>query len=177
MAKAKPNEGASKTAIVRDYLRANPTATASQIVADLKAFGISLALAQKTRYLQGLKRRGGGLKRGGAKAAVARASAEPASGTKADAILEAAKSLRKPVRPRDVIAQFAEKGITVSDAQVGQVLKGMDMRRRKRGRRPVVTTIASTLTLDSLLAAKKLANQLGSVEVAKRAVEALAKLG
>lgn len=37
---------------------------------------------------------------------------------------------------------------------------------------PVVETIASTLTLESLLAAKKLVSQLGSVEAAKTAVDA-----
>jgi hypothetical protein len=39
-----------------------------------------------------------------------------------------------------------------------------------------VETVASTLTLDSLLAAKKLANEFGSVEAAKMAVDALARL-
>jgi hypothetical protein len=176
MAKAKPTEGKSKTDIVRDYLRSNPTAAASQIVADLKPYGISLALAQKTRYLERRKRRGAGPNRGRAKAALARSSAEPTSGTKADAIREAAKSLPKPIRPRDVIAALAEKGIAVSNAQVGQVLKGMGMKRQRRGRRMVTETVAPTLTLESLLAAKKLVNQLGSVEAAKQAVKSISSL-
>jgi hypothetical protein len=62
MAKAKPPEGKIKTDIVREYVRSNPAATGSQIAADLKAYRISLALAQKARYLEGLKRRGGGKK-------------------------------------------------------------------------------------------------------------------
>ncbi|HEV3344831.1 MAG TPA: hypothetical protein VG125_30925 [Pirellulales bacterium] len=50
-------------------------------------------------------------------------------------------------------------------------------RSKPRGRRATITTtIASTLSLESLLAAKKLVNQLGSVEAAKSAVDALAKL-
>jgi arginine repressor len=176
MARTKSTEGRSKTDIVRDYLRSNPTATRSQIVADLKPYGISLALAQKTRYLERRKRRGAGPNRGRAKAEAAGTSAGRSAGTKADAIRDAAKTLPKPIRPRDVVAALAEKGVTVSNAQVGQVLKGMGMRRRRRGRRMVVETVASTLTLESLLAAKKLVNQLGSVGAAKHAVDALAKL-
>lgn len=85
----------------------------------------------------------------------------------------------KPVRPRDVIAVLKEQGITASSAQVSTVLRNMGMKRRRRGRRAVnhVTVAASpSLSLDSLLAAKKLVNQLGSVEAAKTAVDALVKL-
>ncbi len=49
--------------------------------------------------------------------------------------------------------------------------------KRTTGRRsPKLETIGSTLTLESLMAAKKLANQLGGIEAAKTAVDALAKL-
>jgi hypothetical protein len=174
MANAKSIEGMTKSDIVREYLRSAPTASANQIVADLKPYGVSLALAKKVKSKEGLKRRGSGGNSGRAKSA--RPSAEPASATTADAIREAARALPKPIRPRDVIAALAEKGITVSNSQVGQVLKGMGMRRRRRGRGVVRATVTSTLTLDSLLAAKKLVNQLGSVEAAKTAVDALARL-
>jgi hypothetical protein len=100
--------------------------------------------------------------------------------TKAEQIRQAAKSLGRKVRPRDVIAKLAEQGVIVSSAHVSAVLASMGMKRRRRGGRravPMVETIASTLTLDSLLAAKKLVSQLGSVEVAKTAVDALARLG
>jgi hypothetical protein len=40
----------------------------------------------------------------------------------------------------------------------------------------VTEMAASTLTLESLLAAKKLVNQLGSVEAAKTAVDALVRI-
>jgi hypothetical protein len=177
MAKAKTIEGMTKSDIVREYLRSAPTASANQIVADLKPYGVSLALAKKVKSKEGLKRRGAGTKRGRAAATPARSSAEPTSGTKADAIRQAAQGMPKPIRPRDVIAALAQQGITVSNAQVGQVLKGMGMKRRRRGRRAMrVEMVASTLTLESLLAAKKLVNQLGSVEAAKTAVDALAKL-
>ncbi|HVA46701.1 MAG TPA: hypothetical protein VNH11_10090 [Pirellulales bacterium] len=66
------------------------------------------------------------------------------------------------MRPRDVMAKLSEQGVEASSAKVGQVLKSMGMKRRKRrGSRAVVnTTVPSTLALDSLLAAKKLVNQL-----------------
>ena len=60
MAKAASTAGKSKTDIVRDYIRQNPEVPARQIVSDLKAYGISLATAQKTKYLEGTKRRGAG---------------------------------------------------------------------------------------------------------------------
>jgi hypothetical protein len=60
----------------------------------------------------------------------------------------------------------------------------MGMRRRGRGRRPATAgspraTTRSTsekLSLDNLLAAKRLVNQLGGIEAAKQAVDALARL-
>ena len=119
-------------------------------------------------------------RRGRSGAAQTQPSAAPAGGTKADAIREVAQGMPKPVRPRDVIAALAAKGVEVSYAQVGQVLKGMGMKRRGRrgGRKSVaVETVASTLTLESLIAAKRLVDQLGGVEAAKTAVDALAKLG
>jgi hypothetical protein len=92
--------------------------------------------------------------------------------------------MKKPVRPRDVIATLATKGISVSSAQVSTTLRAMGMRRRPRGHKPgaaptgrLAVSTSELLSLDSLLAAKKLVTQLGSVEAAKTAVDALAKLG
>lgn len=104
-----------------------------------------------------------------------------AGGSKADSIRDVARRLPKPVRPRDVIAELAQQGIDVSRGQVSQVLRGMGMRRR-RGRRSKAASTRSTATasvtisLNDLLAAKKLADQLGGVAAAKEAVDALAKL-
>ena len=157
----------SKSDLTRQYLKKHPRATAKQIVAGIKReFGadVSQALASKIKY----KQRASG-----------RTTAAESNGTsKADAIRQVAEGMDKPVRPRDVIAKLSEQGVEASSAQVSQVLKGMGMKRRKRrGRRAVVhTTVPSTLTLDSLLAAKKLVDQLGSVEAAKTAVDALVKL-
>jgi hypothetical protein len=54
----------------------------------------------------------------------------------------------------------------------------MGLKRRRRGRKAAAawTTTSEMLTLENLLAAKRLVNQLGSVEAAKQAVDALAKL-
>ena len=183
MAKAASTEGKSKSDIVRDYLKIHSSANVAQIVNDLKPYGISTALAQKIKYDKG---RDGGTRRARPKAAArASAAADNGRGAKADAIREVAATLEKPIRPRDVIAALGQRGVTVSYAQVGQVLKGMGMRRRRgrKGRRrgaavsPAAAAPASTgLSIEALLAAKKLADQLGSVQAAKQAMDAIARL-
>src|SRR5437763_1242424 len=57
---------------------------------------------------------------------------------KAELIRQAARSLPRPVRPRDVIAKIkAEHGQTVTSPQVSKILKGLGLKRksRRRGRR------------------------------------------
>lgn len=185
MAKARSNEGTSKSDIVREYMKGHPTASVAQIVSDLKQYGISQALAQKIKYKDNTGR--------GRRPRKARAAAAPAfsnsatSGeSKADSIRRVAQGMGKRVRPRDVIAALRSEGTDVSFAQVGQVLRTMGMRRRRRGRRAAGEratagrashAMASTpLSLEALIAAKKLADQLGSVQAAKQAMDALAKL-
>jgi t-SNARE complex subunit (syntaxin) len=157
----------SKSDLTRQYVKKHPRATAKEIIAGIKrdsGVEVSPALAAKIRYKQ--------------RASETNHSASANGTSKAESIRHVAQGMEKPVRPRDVIAKLVERGILASSAQVSQVLKAMGMKRRKRrGRRAVVnTTVASTLSLESLLAAKKLVNQLGSVEAAKSAVDALAKL-
>jgi hypothetical protein len=98
--------------------------------------------------------------------------------SKSEQIRQVAREMGSIVRPRDVIQTLEQRGVTVTSGQVSTVLASMGKKRRgRRGRRPAaVVTVASTLSLDSLLAAKRLVNQLGSVEAAKTAVDALAKL-
>lgn len=182
MARPKANEGKSKSDIVRDYLRTHSAASVSEIVNDLKPYGISLALAQKIKYKDGGKRGRRAKKPRRAKAAPAYTSSESGGASKADAIRRVAQGMGKRVRPRDVIAALREEGTSVSFAQVGQVLKSMGMRRRRRGRRAAgtgrraATSNSPTLSLEALMAAKKLADQLGGVQAAKQAMDALAKL-
>ncbi|HQU44551.1 MAG TPA: hypothetical protein PK867_17150 [Pirellulales bacterium] len=176
----------TKSDLVREYLRSNPPATANQIVADLKPYGVSLALAKKVKSKEGRKRREAGRQPGRATSAPS-APVRPQAGTKTEAIRQVADGMPKPVRPRDVVAALAEQGIEVARRHVGQVLKSMGLRRRRRGRkataagtatvgRSVTVTASPTLSLEALLAAKKLADQLGGVEVAKQAVDTLARL-
>jgi arginine repressor len=169
----------NKSDAVRQYMATNPNATAKEVVANLKRTGIKVSLSLVAK----LKSKGA-KKSVSPKASAARPSSNGAAGaTKAERIRQVATSMEKPLRPRDVIATLAAEGVSVSSAQVSTTLRAMGMRRRGRGRKPATsapgrpaTSTSELLSLDSLLAAKKLVTQLGSVEAAKSAVDALAKL-
>ena len=177
MAKKAPE--VNRSSAVRDYLAKHPEATGPEVAAALKREGvnISLSLVAKVRARDA---KGGGR----SKRSVARTSTNgsAANTSKADSIRQVAQGMPKPIRPRDVVAALNEQGISVSPAQVSQVLKSMGLKRRRRGRKPsamagrATTTTSESLSLESLLAAKKLVNQLGSIETAKAAVDALVKL-
>lgn len=180
MARPKSNDGMSKSDIVRGYLKTNPTASVKQIVEDLRADGITHATAQKIKYKDGARRGRRGRKPRSTRAVGSYPASETAAPSKADHIRRVAQGMGKRVRPRDVIAALAVEGISVSYAQVGQVLRNLGMRRRARGAvgRPRRGQVAApvTISLDALIAAKKLADQLGGVQAAKQAMDALAKL-
>lgn len=74
---------------------------------------------------------------------------------------------------KDVVAELAEKKITVSAAQVSNVKADV---RRKSGGLSTTGRGKGNLTLESLLEAKQLADKLGGVDQAKRALDTLAKL-
>ena len=100
---------------------------------------------------------------------------------KAQAIRDAAKKLGKKVRPKDIIAALAAEGITVSSPQVSSTLKAAGYRRTRRISRAGSTAShghskSTDVSLEHLLAAKALANKLGGVEAAKKAIDVLAKL-
>lgn len=189
MAKTSTKEGASKSELARQYVAKNPSAGPKDIVAGLKAEGvkISVALASKIKYD---KSRKGGAKKVSRKNALGRAAAQAMNGAsergnKAESIRQAAKSLGKKVRPRDVIAMLKDQGIEVTSGQVSTTLKTMGMRRTRRGRKPASGAEAGTpraasrfesVTIEDLIAAKKLVTQLGSVEAASQALSALARL-
>ena len=116
----------------------------------------------------------------------ASSSNHTANMSKADLIRAVARESEGPVRPRDVIATLAERGVTASSAQVSQVLTAMGMRRRRRRRKGAAGAARAgrrsssrggeMLQLKHLLAAKRLCDQVGGVEAAKTALDALAKL-
>ena len=92
------------------------------------------------------------------------------------------RSLGKKVRPRDVIAELAKEGVTVSSAQVSTTLAAAGYRRRRRGKKVPGAAAAkpaapTKLSLDSLLAAKALIEKVGGVEAAEQALHALKRLG
>ena len=101
---------------------------------------------------------------------------------KAQRIRDVAKTLGKKVRPKDVIAELAKEGITVSSAQVSSTLSAAGYRRKRRGKKAAVAAAShpangNGLNLDALIAAKALIAKVGSVEVAQEALAALKKLG
>ena len=105
-----------------------------------------------------------------------------ASVNKAEEIRKAAKELGgKKVRPKDVIAALAAKGITVSPPQVSATLKAAGYRRIRRHKATASpkahhASRNADVSLDHLLAVKALVNKLGSLEAAKKALDVLAKL-
>ncbi len=168
--------GTSKAEQIRQTATAlGPSARVRDVVAALKEQGVSVSSPQVSKTLKAagikLKRRG---RRG---AAVA--GAETAGGTKAERIRQAAQRMKKPIRPRDIIAELASEGLTVSSAQVSAVLREAGYRRRRRRltREPSGRSAASNgLSLDALIAAKALIDKVGSVEVAEEAIRAMKKL-
>jgi hypothetical protein len=186
MAKGSPD---AKSEAVREFLSKHPKANVKEIVAGvLRDSGVRVSekLAGDIKYDKKIdKTRPARAARKPKKprAKPSRAVRSAAWGSKAESIREAARRLRKPVRPRDVIAALAEQGMHATRAQVSQVLKSMGMRprgrrvaRRTAGANRMPTPASATVSLADLLAAKKLVTQLGSVQAAKEAVDALAKL-
>jgi len=105
---------------------------------------------------------------------------------KSEEIRKAAKGLQekgeKP-RPVTIIAQLKKQGIEVSSPQVSMVLKRMGFRPRKRrkGGKPLAAGAAKAvrtarplkISVDDLVAARKAVGQLGGLDRALAAIEAL----
>lgn len=175
---AKMTHEVNRSDAVRDYLAKHPGAAGTEVVAALKRDGISISASLVTK-VKARDAKNGGRARPTGRRTIDNGSS--AGGSKADSIRQVAGSLPKPVRPRDVVATLADQGVSVSSAQVSQVLKGMGLKPRRRGRKSAAragraATTSEALSLENLLAAKRLVNQLGSVEAAKQAVDALVKL-
>jgi len=175
---AKEKGTPTKTDVVRDYLQGNPTASANQIVSDLQAHGVSHALASKVKSRYGKKKT---RKKRGRKPRTTAPAAQAANGTKAAAIRAVAKTLPKPFRPRDVRAVLAEQGIEATTTMIGKVLRSMGLKRRRPkravgGAPPALRSTSASLSIDDLVAAKKLVGQIGSIEKVREALAALARL-
>jgi arginine repressor len=176
--KAAKSGQVNKAEMIRKTAKAmGKTVRPRDIIAALKEKGVVVTSPQVSKTLKaaGFHRR-----TRGKKAAAATNNATETS--KAQRIRDIAKTLGRKVRPRDVIAELAKEGITVSSAQVSMTLRSAGYRRKRRGRKVAATAAAATsssngLNLDALIAAKALIAKVGSVEVAEEALRAMKKLG
>jgi len=101
---------------------------------------------------------------------------------KSEEIRKVANSMKakneKP-RPVVIIEILKKQGIVVSSPQVSMVLKRMGFRPRKRSKGGVVKATSvkpsrnGAVTVDDLIAAKKVVSQFGSADKAIAAIQAL----
>lgn len=84
--------------------------------------------------------------------------------------------------PKEIVAGLAQQGVKVSEGLAGNVKytsrsgRGPGKARRGRGRPPGRRAGAGALTAQDLIEAKRLADQLGGLEQARKALEALEAL-
>lgn len=176
----------SKAALIRQAAKdLGASFRPRDIVAALDMKGIKVGYTQIAKAL----RAGGFRKRGGRKAGMANAAtngvADSTKVNKAQRIRYAAKKLGKKVRPKDIIAELAKDGITVSSAQVSTTLRDAGYRRRRRravaavgaGNRSDRRSVSHGLDLEALIATKALVDKIGGIETAEEALRALKRLG
>jgi len=101
--------------------------------------------------------------------------------SKAEHIRQAAKTMGKKVRPKQIIAVLKEQGIVVTSPQVSSTLKAAGYHRKRRGKKAASATAptpasANGLTLNALVAAKERIHKAGSVKAAEAAIQAMKKL-
>ena len=108
---------------------------------------------------------------------------------KSEEIRKLAKELQakgEPVRPVTIVEILKKRGIKIAPPQASMVLKGMGFKRRKRRKSAVaagaVAPVAkkasskSTLSVDDLIKAKKMAEEFGGAEKLVNAISALVEL-
>jgi hypothetical protein len=94
-------------------------------------------------------------------------------------VASAMKARNEKPRPVKIIEILKKQGIAVSSPQVSMVLKRMGFRPRKRAKVGAVAGTApkggrsASVTVEDLVAAKRLVSQFGSADKAIRAIEAL----
>ena len=173
--KAAKSSQVNKAELIRKTAKSmGKTVRPRDIMAALKKQGVVVTSQQVSKTLKaaGFHRR----TRGKTAAAATSSTGET---SKAQRIRDVAKTLGKKVRPRDVIAELAKEGITVSSAQVSMTLRSAGYRRKRRGRKVAAAAHPATtngLNLDALIAAKALIAKVGSIEVAEEALRAMRKL-
>lgn len=112
-----------------------------------------------------------------AKKKVARGGRSSSGVNKAQEIRDQFAALGADARPKDVIAALTAKGVKVSSAQVSNIKSKLGGKRRgKPGRKPAHSSSNGAVSLAALLDAKRLAQKMGGVEAAKRALDVLVRL-
>ena len=151
----------SKSDAIRAVLAARPNAGGKEIRSALDAKGIkaSDALINKIKYTR---------KPGGRKAAPRKNG-----GSKAAAIRAKFEQLGSEARPRDVIAALKDEGVQVTSAQVSMLRGKLSGGGGSRGKR---SQAGIAVPYEHLVAAKQLADRLGGVDQARRALESFAGL-
>lgn len=160
MAKKKsPAPATNKSSAIRQILAAQPKATTAEIKSKLDEQGVaaSVALINKLKY-------------GRATGAAGKSRASKKGVSKAAAIREKFEQLGYDARPRDVIAALKSEGVKVTSAQVSM------LRAKQANNGKVRSQAVSAVSYEHLVAAKRLAEQLGGVEKARRALESYAQL-
>ena len=115
---------------------------------------------------------------------------KPAETTKSDAVRKLASAMKakgeKP-RPSVIVTELKKQGVDVAAAQVSMVLKGMGFRplRKRKGAAKAGPTKsaakagskkASVVSVEDLIAAKKVAGSLGGTDKAIAALQALKRV-
>jgi arginine repressor len=158
--KKTPAAAPRKSDVIREILKSQPKATVKEVRAALQERGVkaSDALINKIKYAR---------KPGGKK--TRSRGTNGSAGTKADAIRGVFDEMGAKARARDVVATLAARGIKVTSAQVSTLRKTVNSNRAK-------ASTTYSVSLDHLMAAKALAQRLGGIDVARRALESLARL-
>jgi len=193
MAKATKSE--NKSNAIRRYMAKNRDANAQQVVDGLKTEGVTVTvgLVYNVKAYDAKKKASKKAAKAAPKPAAKDSAASTngaAGGTKAEAIRAVAKNLPKPFRPLDVRAELAKQGIDATTTFIGKVLRAAGMKRKRRKaangsgipspsdvRAAILARRSAPVTIDDLVAAKKLVGQVGSIEKVREALAALARLG
>ena len=173
---------ANKSEAIRQYLKSNRKAKSSDVAAALKEQGIDVTPQTVSTVKFHMKRKRAAKRNGQMAQQPDEQSNTP---SKAHLIRDAFKTLGLDAAPKDVIATLAGQGVTVSSSQViGVRHKLLEQRaarrqklKRRRPGRAAATTSPVAISVNDLVAAKKLAEKLGSLDALKSAVTALEQLG
>jgi arginine repressor len=90
--------------------------------------------------------------------------------------IRAYKSTHKRSKPKEIAAALAKEGVTVTPAFVSTVLSTARRKKGKGTRRPAAKAASGGSAYSQLIQARKLADQMGGIDKAREALDALAKI-